>query len=69
MKKAFIDGICCDGCARDVMHILSNIYGVTNVTVDCEQGFATFDGFVSKEVISEALAQEGYRLVTIEKLA
>lgn len=69
MKKAFIEGICCDGCARDVTHILSNIYGVTNVTVDCQEGSATFDGFVSKEVISEALAQEGYRLLSIEKLA
>jgi copper chaperone CopZ len=69
MKKAFIEGICCDGCARDVAHILSNIYGVSDVSVDCEQGFATFEGFVSKEVVAEALAQEGYRLISIEKLA
>jgi copper chaperone CopZ len=67
MKKAFIEGICCDGCARDVAHILSNIYGVTDVSVDCEHGFATFEGFVSKEVVAEALAQEGYRLISIEK--
>jgi len=69
MKKAFIEGICCDGCARDVAHILSNIYGITDVSVDCERGFATFEGFVSKEVVAEALAQEGYRLISIEKLA
>jgi copper chaperone CopZ len=67
MKKAIIEGMCCEGCACDVKSVLAGIYGITNVTVSLAEGFATFDGFVSKDVIAAALAEEGYRLVGIEK--
>lgn len=68
MKKAIIEGMCCSGCANDIKYILSNIYGISNVSVSYENGYALFDGFVSKEIIAEALKDEGYRLVEIEKL-
>lgn len=68
MKKAYIEGICCDGCARDIQHILSNIYGVSNVSVNVEENYVLFDGFVSKELIQDTLAEEGYKLLSIEKV-
>lgn len=68
MKKAVIEGMCCEGCARDVKNVLAGIYGIQNVTVSLTGGYATYDGFVSKEVIAAALATEGYRLVSLEKM-
>lgn len=68
MKKAIIENICCEGCARDVKHVLEGIYGISNVAVSLEGGFATFDGFVSEKVIAEVLEDEGYHLVQILKL-
>lgn len=67
MKKAIIEGMCCSGCAKDIKFILSNIYGISNVSVSFEGGYALFEGFVSKEIIASALADEGYRLVDIVK--
>lgn len=67
MKKAWIDGICCEGCARDVKHVLESIYGISDVQVFCLEGYALFEGFVSHKVIEEALKEEGYSLKEIEK--
>ena len=69
MKKAYIEGMCCEGCARDVLHILSGIYGISDVKVNLSESYATFEGYVSKEVIHSALSIEGYRLLSIEKIA
>lgn len=69
MKKAIIEGMCCPGCAKDVKTILTGIFGISNVQVSLEGGYALFDGFVSKEVIADALAPEGYKLIRIEKIA
>ena len=68
MKKAIIDGMCCEGCARDIEHIFSKIYGVSNVSVSLEGCYVLFDGFVSKDLIHAALAEEGYRLLSIERV-
>ncbi|MDD3842689.1 MAG: heavy metal-associated domain-containing protein [Candidatus Izemoplasmatales bacterium] len=68
MKKAIIEGMCCEGCAKDVKAILSNIYGISNVEVDLANGYALFEGYVATQVIAQALAAEGYRLVDIQKL-
>ncbi|MFA5006271.1 MAG: heavy-metal-associated domain-containing protein [Candidatus Izemoplasmatales bacterium] len=67
MKRAIIEGMCCEGCARDVKKVLEGIYGITDVRVFLTDGYATFEGFVSKDVIAASLADEGYRLVSIEK--
>lgn len=68
MKKAIISNICCEGCARDIKHVLESIYGVTDVVVSKEDGYASFEGYVSEKVISQALEEEGYHLVKIEKV-
>lgn len=47
--------------------MLEGIYGITDVRVFLTDGYATFEGFVSKDVIAAALADEGYRLLSIEK--
>ena len=69
MKKAIIEGMCCLGCAKDVKKILDGIFGISNVEVSLDGGYALFEGFVSTEVIAGALAPEGYRLIRIEKVA
>ncbi|HRX92430.1 MAG TPA: heavy metal-associated domain-containing protein [Candidatus Izemoplasmatales bacterium] len=65
MKKAIIKGICCNGCAKDVQHILESIYGISDVTVSADEGYATFKGYVSEKVIASALEQKGYHLIEI----
>jgi copper chaperone CopZ len=68
MKKAIIKGMCCYGCAKDVKHILESIYGVSEVEVICNEGYAFFQGFVSKDVVADALESEGYQLIDIENI-
>jgi len=68
MKKAIISNICCEGCARDIKYVLERIYGITDVTVSKEGGFATYEGYVSEKVISQALKEEGYHLDKIVKM-
>ncbi len=68
MKKIIIEGMNCQGCANDVSHILSGIYGLSNITVSFKEGYAMFEGFVSKEIIANALGQHGYRLVELIKM-
>jgi copper chaperone len=68
MKKAIIKNICCEGCARDVKYVLENIYGITNVFVSFDGGYATFEGYVSEKVVKQALSEEGYQLEKIVKV-
>ncbi|MDD4183836.1 MAG: heavy metal-associated domain-containing protein [Candidatus Izemoplasmatales bacterium] len=68
MKKAIIKGMCCEGCAKDVKHVLESIYGISQVEVFCDEGYALFSGFVSKQVIADYLSQEGYQLVDVENI-
>jgi len=63
-----ISNICCEGCARDIKYVLENIYGVSNVFVSKEEGYATFEGYVSENVIAQALEEEGYHLESIIKM-
>lgn len=67
VKKAIINGMCCDGCTRDVKAVLSKIYGITVIEVSLAGGYALFEGFVSKDIIADALSEEGYRLIDIVK--
>ncbi len=69
MKKAFIEGICCKGCAKEVQHIFENIYGVSNVVVEVDDGYVQFDGHVSERVIVQALEGTDYVLTKIEKVS
>ncbi|MCK4551910.1 MAG: cation transporter [Tenericutes bacterium] len=67
MKKAYLENICCEGCANEVKHIFENIYGVTDVSVSVDNSSVTYKGYVSKGVIEEALLGTSYKLVRIEK--
>ncbi|MBN2541117.1 MAG: heavy-metal-associated domain-containing protein [Bacilli bacterium] len=68
MKKAIVEGMCCNGCAEEVKHIFQNIYGISNVSVDREEDAVTYEGFVSKRVIEEALHDTSYTLKSIQKI-
>jgi copper chaperone CopZ len=68
MKKAIIQGMCCPGCARDVKTVLSRIFGLSHVEVHLEEGYALFEGFVSKDIIASTLEAEGYHLIDIVKI-
>lgn len=68
MKKAFISNIHCEGCAKDIKNVLEHIYGISNVSVSFDEGYALFDGFVSDKVITQALIEEGYHLEKIVKI-
>lgn len=68
MKKAIVEGMCCKGCAEEVKHIFQNIYGVSNVQVIKDEDTVTYNGFVSKRVIEEALEETSYKLKSIQKV-
>ncbi|HPJ23866.1 MAG TPA: heavy-metal-associated domain-containing protein [Bacillota bacterium] len=69
MKRAIVEGMCCTGCAEEVKHIFENIYGVSNVKVSIDTESVTYEGFVSKRVIDDALQGTGYTLKGIEKIS
>jgi copper chaperone CopZ len=68
MKRAKIDGMCCEGCAQEVKHIFENIYGISNVSVSVDNSSVLYDGFVSKRIIEESLEGTNYKIIEIEKL-
>jgi len=68
MKRAFLEGMCCAGCAEEVKHIFTNIYGVSNVKVSLDNNSVTYEGFISKRVIEDALKGTSYTLQSIEKV-
>ena len=67
MKKAIVEGMCCNGCAEEVKHIFENIYGISNVSVEKDEDTVTYEGYVSKRVIEEALQNTSYKLISIQK--
>ncbi len=68
MKRAKIDGMCCEGCAQEVKHIFENIYGISNVSVSVDNSSVLYDGYVSKRIIEESLEGTNYKMIEIEKL-
>jgi copper chaperone CopZ len=55
MKKIILKGICCRGCKKQLETIFSQIYGIKNVLVSQEDCSVTYDGYVSKRIIEQAL--------------
>jgi copper chaperone CopZ len=55
MKKIFIKGICCRGCKKQLESIFNQIYGIKNVIVSQEDCSVSYDGYVSKRIIEQAL--------------
>lgn len=68
MKRAKIEGMCCEGCAQEVKNIFENIYGISNVSVSIDKSSVSYDGYVSKRIIEDALEGTNYKLTEIEKL-
>lgn len=62
MKKIIMKGICCKGCAKDLENIFSQLYGLENVNVSYENCTVTYDGYVSKRVILQALENTSYQV-------
>jgi copper chaperone CopZ len=60
--------MCCEGCANEVKHIFENIYGISHVEVSVDDSSVTYEGYVSKRIIEEALRGTNYKLVKIEKI-
>lgn len=62
MKKLIIKGICCRGCKKQLETIFNNIYGIKNVRVSDEDCSISYDGYVSKRVIEQALKGTDYEV-------
>lgn len=62
MKKIIIKGMCCKGCAKALENIFKGIYGITNVKVSEEDCTVTYDGYVSKRVIEQALENTNFEI-------
>lgn len=65
MTKLKIEGMMCQNCVRHVKEALEAIPGVTDVTVDLDNGEATFAGDVAPETIQKAIADAGYTVTKI----
>jgi copper chaperone CopZ len=55
MRKIIIKGICCRGCKKQLESIFNQIYGIKNVIVSQEDCSVSYDGYVSKRIIEQAL--------------
>jgi copper chaperone CopZ len=55
MKKIIIKGICCRGCKKQLEAIFNQIYGIKNVQVSQEDCSVSYEGYVSKRIIEQAL--------------
>jgi len=65
MKTIYIKGICCKGCSKELEGIFNKIYGISNVNVSTEDCTVTYDGYISKKVILEALEGTKYEIEKI----
>ncbi|MDD5759374.1 MAG: heavy metal-associated domain-containing protein [Desulfobulbaceae bacterium] len=65
MPSIMISGMSCQHCVASVTKALSEIKGVTNVSVDLDKKEATYSESspVSHELIKEAIAKIGFEVV------
>ncbi len=65
MEKVKIQGMSCQHCVAAVSQALTKIGGLKEVKVDLERGEASFEneGQVSREKISSAIAEAGFKTV------
>ncbi|HOI93913.1 MAG TPA: heavy-metal-associated domain-containing protein [Syntrophobacter fumaroxidans] len=65
MTTLKIKGMSCGHCVKAVTKALSEIVGVTGVTVDLESGLATFEstGPVDMNLVRERIEKAGFNLV------
>jgi len=62
MRKIIIKGMSCKGCEKELAHIFKQIYGIKNVVVSGEECSITYEGYVSKRVIEQALEGTDYEI-------
>lgn len=62
MKKVLIKGICCRGCAKSLEKIFNDIYGIKKVSISIDDCTVTYDGYVSKRVIEQALENTDFEI-------
>ncbi|MDO5716339.1 MAG: cation transporter [Tissierellia bacterium] len=62
MNKVFIEGMTCDHCVASVKEALEKIPGVSNVVVNLEEGFATYEGLASDTMVQKAIEAIGFNV-------
>lgn len=65
MTKIMISGMGCKKCVAHVTEALEEL-NLTNINVDLEGGFATFEGTVDEGVLKEAIDDAGYDVTAIQ---
>lgn len=55
-----VDGMTCSGCTKTVTRALSQVSGVTTVSVDLRTGRAWVEGPASPETLVAAVARAGF---------
>ena len=65
MKTMVIEGMMCMHCKAHVEKALNSIDGVT-ATVDLESKTATISGNVADEVLTKAVTDAGYEVISIK---
>lgn len=63
MVTLSIKGMSCPHCVASTQKALEGIPGITNVEVNLDKGEASYEGDVTKEAITEAIAQIGFEVV------
>ena len=64
MKTMVIEGMMCPRCQAHVEKALNAIEGVT-ATVDLEKNTATITGDVSDEILTKAVTDAGYDVISV----
>ena len=60
MKSIAVGGMHCPKCVASVTKALSEVPGLSNVSVNLEKGEATFDGEAPADAIKEAVDKIGF---------
>lgn len=66
-KKILIEGMSCGHCVAHVKDALEGIDGVSSVEVSLEGKYATVETDVNDEILKEAIEEEGYDVIKIER--
>ena len=65
METTFeIEGMSCEHCVRAVKQALAKVPGVRDARVEVGRAVVVSDAPVSRDAVSNAVADEGYRVVT-----
>lgn len=60
MKSIVVEGMHCPKCVASVTKALSEVPGLSNVSVNLEKGLATFDGDATEDSIKKAIDAIGF---------